>query len=167
MTTIHHLTNKAIAVTGLPEGAYDFRIDFASYTVLSWSNVGEVPDAIQLPEGDWIVLGMANKLTNDQWEEVAKRKSIYSGLVVFKYWNYNHPHGYTFDTATESGHSLLKSKGLHVSNPHTNFECPNQWCENGYIDQGYNEKWRCEYCQENEELEESAELLSNPLILIQ
>jgi len=31
------------------------------------------------------------------------------------------------------------------------FECPNQWCENGYIDQGYNQKWRCDYCQQEED----------------
>ena len=34
------------------------------------------------------------------------------------------------------------------------YECPNQWCEGGYIDGGYGEKWRCEYCQEQEDLEE-------------
>jgi hypothetical protein len=33
------------------------------------------------------------------------------------------------------------------------YECPNQWCEGGYIDQGYNEKWRCDYCQEEEDKE--------------
>lgn len=33
------------------------------------------------------------------------------------------------------------------------FVCPNQWCENGYIDQGYNEKWRCNYCQDQEDSE--------------
>jgi hypothetical protein len=33
------------------------------------------------------------------------------------------------------------------------YECPNQWCEGGYIDQGYNEKWICDYCQEEEDKE--------------
>lgn len=34
---------------------------------------------------------------------------------------------------------------------YNNFECDNQWCENGYIDMGYNEKLRCHFCQENED----------------
>lgn len=33
------------------------------------------------------------------------------------------------------------------------YECPNQWCEGGYIDGGYGDKWRCESCQQKEDNE--------------
>lgn len=81
MTTIHHLTNKAIAVTGLPEGAYEFHYypeddTTNDVSVLEWKEpIQKIGSFIKdsghliMPEGDWRILGFSQDLTEDQKAE--------------------------------------------------------------------------------------------------
>lgn len=48
-------------------------------------------------------------------------------------------------------------KHYHPNDLKKDWECPNQFCEGGYIDWGYGEKARCHDCQENEDMEEDNE----------
>ena len=60
-------------------------------------------------------------------------------------------------SARESFLSLIRSLGWYLwENP----ECPNQFCDNGYIGLGYNEKARCSLCEEVEE-----RVFENPILL--
>lgn len=70
--TITHLNNKAIAVTGLPEGAYISGIQ--GRELYYWSSyggydIGDYPKSIHLPEGNWRILGFAQDLTQVQKAE--------------------------------------------------------------------------------------------------
>lgn len=151
-------TKATILVVDVPEGAQsllDFEI-VTNQSVIPYGKQLGYPDGnyksfpnhgyVDLPAGNWKLLGRANELTEKQL------KQIFPNVIV--------GHRQCFV-------ELLSANGIVLSNPYSNFECPNQWCENGYIDQGYNEYWRCFHCQENEDLEEEAQSkVTNPLILI-
>lgn len=106
--SITHLTEKCIAVK-LPD------------IIMPVFHLEEQPDGQQglrhsygtewvyLPKGSWAILGMSDKLTEEEWKKVVIRWD--SG----KYNDYER-HLARVDTATESGLSLLKSKGIEV--PH-------------------------------------------------
>lgn len=61
----------------------------------------EILDATELPKGDWSLLGIAHDLTEEVWESVLpKARMLY------------------FDTATESGLSLLEANEIYAVNPY-------------------------------------------------
>ncbi len=121
------LLNNFFAVTGLPEDAMFERLK-KSYgdkaTVLFWS-IKSLPFTIHnlqfkvLPEGNWSIIGWSNELSEDWWSEiveVAIHIENYEHMVKDGWWNYlkieGQDHGKAFDTAIESGHSLLTSLSL-------------------------------------------------------
>lgn len=73
--------------------------------------------SITLPPGPWEILDFASKLTEEQWRGIAA--PLWNGY--YDYTLINEPVGnykrLVKDTATESGHSLLKSHGIHLVNP--------------------------------------------------
>lgn len=116
---IHHLTNKSIAVTGLPEETRHIGIGKAKSGRLSLLYSPQdvsLTRSLKLPEGNWTILGRAAELTNDHWEEIVLRKSIYSGLIIFKYMDYVDPKWFRLDDALPSGHSLLKAEEVELFN---------------------------------------------------
>lgn len=67
---------------------------------------------IKLPEGEWQILGISTEVTEGQWRELMLRtKSFLSG--VFPVFHYS-----GFETAKESGLSLLESNGIFSVNPY-------------------------------------------------
>lgn len=63
------------------------------------------------PEGQWQILGLGNQLTEEQWEGVVDSKM--EGRELWKSYETSYT---AFHNATESGLSLLKSKGLKPQN---------------------------------------------------
>lgn len=133
---IHHLTNKAIAVTGLPEGAYISGIQ--GRELYYWSSyggydIGDYPKSIHLPPGNWSILGRSAELTESQKAEYEP---------------------------------LLKAKGLHVSNPYSKPSMSDySFPEDGPTDSmllSVEHDFEFKYAEWR-----SAQLISNPLILIQ
>lgn len=164
--TITQLNKKAIAVTGLPEGAYEFEICTNINTGLKfmvYDGKANTPYKEQLPAGDWRLLGFADDLLSNQIKSIVDHVKLNDGRGrVYK--NYQSVKSDTtewFPGLTKSLHSLLKAKGLHVSNPlgeKPNRSDFNDMTDNHYADSTY--EWRLSKWH-------SAELLTNPLILIQ
>lgn len=79
--TITQLTEKAIAVTGLPQGATGFCIETGClFTGPSSNNDWDLHGRIELPEGNWTILGRAAELTESQkaeYEPLLKAKGLY------------------------------------------------------------------------------------------
>lgn len=162
MTTIHHLTNKAIAVTGLPEGAEawmneSYHVNTVWYKAEGMRN----PKCFDLPEGNWSILGFSQDLKEEDWKRVVAdyggKLFDYDPKEYPSYTDYetiDHPFDSKFfDNATESGCSLLKSKGLYVENPHKHPIYMGTMGDSVFSE--LESKWQ------------SAQLISNPLILIQ
>lgn len=160
------LTPNSIAVTGLPEGAYDFEIkqmgEFFDHhyiltykTPFGWKTFGKrYFDWNTRSEKPLTILGRANELTEEQWREMVERHDLYEGELY-----YNYEGDIFFTSATPSGHSLLKSKGLHVENPFRNPDATNVL---GASPSGSD----YEVLDELREQWQSAQELTNPLILI-
>lgn len=114
---------------------------------------------------NYTILGRAKELTEEQCHEIV------SSYVETEYPDYGSPYEYVVytdgeDTAKSSFGLFLESQGILLENRYSDFECQNQWCEDGYIDEGYNYKQRCNYCQENRDLEEEAQYkVKNPLVI--
>lgn len=73
------------------------------------------------PEGyKYTVLGRALDIDEELCQDILPRKSPYSGLIIFKYLDYESPKAFRLDTATESFHSLLKANGILLENPYGN-----------------------------------------------
>jgi len=69
---------------------------------------------VKLPTGNWRILGTANELTEEQWKEVVE-PSERSGMFKSYKEHFTNPYFFAYDTANESGASLLK---LHkLENP--------------------------------------------------
>jgi hypothetical protein len=83
-------------------------------------------DVVKLPPGQWSKLGMSDKLTEDEWKKVvdwytdsndSSYDPQYNETTYFDvYKDYTTGDEGELETATESGFSLLKSKGIEV--PH-------------------------------------------------
>ena len=71
----------------------------------------------RLPHNDYTLLFLSKEATEDDWENVCD-SDVGGGELDEKTWlewlNYETDE-YSFDTATESGHRLLRSKGLDPS----------------------------------------------------
>src|SRR5688572_23263027 len=103
---IHILNDKAIAVV-VPEHAYDFYIGNGYPAVMYW--IGRELKNIPLPCHGYEIIGLADKLDENQW------KQVISPVKTFGYPSYGAiPLGVYqwFVYAKESGLSLLTSKGL-------------------------------------------------------
>lgn len=110
------LNKKAIAVK-LPDDAHSFEIYennvIGGFCVMYLR--GEPDYACQyspnLPPGQWLILGMSDVLTEEQWEKVV---DIIEGDPAF-YCNYDATN-FREVYAASSGQTLLKSKG--ITTPH-------------------------------------------------
>lgn len=133
MSKITQLNEKAWSVTIPPEGNINNAYLWGSYNQW-WAKYTEmtrpgqfVTREIKLPEGDWRIEGIGERLTEDQWKEIVESQ-VYNAPPVPKddfrkdrqtaYRDYSSDRETRYSkfplllTATESGLSLLKSKGL-------------------------------------------------------
>ncbi len=114
---ITQLTPKAIGVT-VPVDAHSFYlIDAANkdnVQGLFWENDKPSPPWIVLPDGNYSILGLGDKLSEEQWKEVLEGEEVkYAGISVWPdYTKEHHSWEAMPDTAKESGLSLLKSLSL-------------------------------------------------------
>ncbi len=81
-----------------------------------WDTNGS-SNELALPHGHYTLLFLSKEATEDDWENVCD-SDVGGGELDEKTWlewlNYETDE-YSFDTATESGHRLLRSKGLDPS----------------------------------------------------
>lgn len=149
------LTDKTLLVVGLPEKVNKLcTIRPNAILIEVESLLLSIPIPDDWHDGNWQLLGIYPELTEEMAKQVVLE--IYTpNDAANQYENYNGD--YFLDTALESFKSLMEREKCYTVNPYSEFECPNQWCENGYIDQGYGDKWRCNFCQDNEDKEEEAQ----------
>lgn len=108
--TIEH---SGFLLVEVPEKSYGHRLYELNdgWNIECWYN-GYLK-YIQIDGGNYQIIGLAKDLSEDQWKEIAEE--MYLGeRPTGKYENY----GFglpKFETATESGHSLLKSHSLEPS----------------------------------------------------
>lgn len=95
------LVNKRALIT-IPEAGLSWLHYLDEYD-------NDVAQPVEINGTSWSILGMSDKLTEEKWKKVVIRWD--SG----KYNDYER-HLARVDTATESGQSLLKQKGIEV--PH-------------------------------------------------
>lgn len=103
-----------ILIVPVPEDARGFRIHIEKvdwlffWTKTGWDDI----DSQQLPPGTWRIVGRFKELTEDDWHKIIGgqlKQMPYPDFELVFNW---------FDTATESGMSLLRSKGIDPeSNP--------------------------------------------------
>jgi hypothetical protein len=121
---IVQLTDNAIAVT-FPEGSWNYDLyqqgDQIELGYLHSFNKGKVKKGfIQLPLGNWSILGLSTQLSEEDWEKVVREKFWIGGFgwmytnytdevtLANEIWKRTGP----FKTAAESGATLLASKGI-------------------------------------------------------
>lgn len=98
----------------VPDDATDFRIDYASYVVLSWSNeTGS--DAFRLDNCRYKILGKATELTEEQCADIMPGEDI--GLLGMVFKNYINPSD-PFCDAKQSFKSFMHSLECYSVNPY-------------------------------------------------
>lgn len=120
---ITQLNKKAIAVTGLPANYSPVGIDNFSLPkritligVVHPANKDAHKHWIDLPEGNWTIIGRAAELTEEDWKRVVECSTDIPGVTIFKDYDNDCWFDYSMG-ASESGHSLLKAEGLELLNP--------------------------------------------------
>lgn len=117
------LTEKVIAVE-VPKGSKNIFVSHwpKSNPELMYLTRKDNPVSVKLTHGVKYSLIGVTPLLEEQWKEVVKTEvvGIYDEddnieRYDYLYKNYSNPRGYNKLTATESGLSLLESKGLDVN----------------------------------------------------
>lgn len=113
------LTDKAIAM-GVHEDFVEFELANDGRTLVATDIEGQSGFLEYLPEGPWKILGLGKDLTEEQWREVVETVSGWSKVIYYNYSasgrDYRDTVEAAFDNTTESGLSLLRSKGLQGDN---------------------------------------------------
>lgn len=121
---IHKLTDKARGMT-VPKDSWGYDLyqegNLKSVGYFLSFKEGKAQQSFNyLPFGEWKILGLGRDLTEDQWREVVETVSGWSKVVYYNYSasgrDYRDIVEAAFDNATESGTSLLRSKGLQGEN---------------------------------------------------
>lgn len=114
-------------------------------TLSYWS--GKTVLQIELPPGFWQLLGIATEIPESIWQGVVEpRWDYYKNYLAPEDGNVGSYKRLVCDTATKSAMSLLEKHEVYSEQP----DCPNQWCDGGKIDIGYNEYLSCELCEKAE-----------------
>lgn len=113
-----------LLVGGFPEGSKDFGICMIKNgrTIISWhepvNEVGRGMDfsyEVKSFNGLWEIIGKGNEITEEVWAQILVKEDLYWEM---SYRRYPEPgqelafQEHIADTATESGHSLIKSHGM-------------------------------------------------------
>lgn len=128
MSKITTLNEKAIAIE-IPDFVDRIiEVNNSGNKIIFWDDCGSLE--LDLPEGEWSKLGIPEDIEEEQWKGIVDYKEglpytdfenkkgtpYYSDYEkpLFLPPNWNDPVGHELklNTATESGFSLLKSKGL-------------------------------------------------------
>jgi len=105
----------------VPGGAYGFEVYmvYLKKRLAWWENglIGSSQEACDLPKANWQIISKASEITEEQAKGIVERD--YFDGIGYQYANYNIERKWTFglrkNTALESFHSLLKSKGMKPS----------------------------------------------------
>lgn len=114
MPTIKNLTEDTAAVVGLTAGNEDYVIDgyYLNHYKLWASNAHIDLPVVDLPPGQWSIVGWSDELTEEQAQLICH--SIFGRY--YKDFMSKETEGYaptwTLETATESFASLLRSHGI-------------------------------------------------------
>lgn len=160
MTHSVKLGNRELLFVGLPKDANPIMMrDVNNYMVpVDVLFCKQNDTVITLPiTYEWQPLGLVVQIAEEELERVMPK-------MIDRYMDFMDSkivETYSL-SASESLLSLMSRENIHLSSEFDDFECPNQWCENGYIDQVYGDKWRCDYCQANEDKQEEAQSRTFP-----
>ena len=157
------LTDKTVLVVGLPEGTKEFKlVNFprAGLYLKQTDSKNLNGFDYKLPKGDWQLVGIHPELTEEECAMVVEGGFCSTnGMNLYECYLKEDEIN---TTAKEAFDTLMQKLECYTVNPYGNFECQNQWCENGYINQGYGDKWRCDFCQDNEDKLDEAEQATFP-----
>lgn len=155
-------TGKAtIVVVELPTGATNVVVRQNDAQSDVWYDLDGVSHMVSLPHGQWKHAGQPSQLTEEDWKGIIDQKietdidetevsTTSKDIEIVYFYDYvNKTFFGDCDTATESGLSLLKANGVVLDYDFD--DCPNDFCENGRIDMGYNESMTCFICEEAQE----------------
>lgn len=100
-------------VGGLPKGAIAIRFD-KDFNAASYQMPGMTKTKFRerLPPGNWQLLGKPGSVTEEKWKGVIEMYPIVESYVYYK-----DTVPYLFDTATESGLSLIECECFDYQNP--------------------------------------------------
>ncbi len=120
MISLTTLTPNAMAVTGMPEDANSLSVSLNRLQYCTKDKDSDfIPQYLNLPQGSWRILGVAETVTEEAWKKVVQSLPSVFGLNSdFK--DYMKPYQigktqYTFTSATESAHSLLQSNNVPLT----------------------------------------------------
>lgn len=108
---VTQLIERVLAVK-VPEGEsarYARVMDGFADQHLSFEN-----DYVMLPPGQWEIIGRASEIDESGWQKIVENISF---VKIPKYRNHEVPEK-PFGSATEAGHSLLRSKRIFLFNPY-------------------------------------------------
>lgn len=122
MTQFTH-GNRTYLFVEVPEGATSFYVceHGIEYTIQGVMTF--MPLCITIPQGDWKIFGVVKDLMEEQWSSILPKIETQGNLVGKTVYHHldnrfkKQGHFYT-SSALEAGHSLIRSKGLHVENPY-------------------------------------------------
>lgn len=134
---VEHKTEKGVILfVKVPEVASNLTqpkvgmVDLYFQTKIKSKDEEDNHISVTLPDVGFQLIALTTDITEEQAEMMVGIGEVWGSLRLFK--------------------SLMQHLQVYEVNPFDEFECTNQWCEDGYINQGYGEKWRCDFCQENE-----------------
>ena len=134
-------------------------IDIPDHHVANITHIAPGLDTLTIQDvrtGDYVfgingifkAAGHPSKLTEEDWKGIVDfftTDEDFGKEDVFRDYSGKN----FFDTATESGLSLLRANGVVM---YYDFDdCANPFCEDGRIDMGYNESMTCSLCEEAQE----------------
>ena len=104
-------TAEKIWMAKITKRKLTYRCDRITYGMLGWAEV-----EIKLPPGQWSIVGIGSQLNEDMWNGIVERLRDSKGFDGYK----NYSEWFTvfeenFNTATESGLSLLAAQGKKPS----------------------------------------------------
>lgn len=104
-----------LLVDDLPRDAKDFVIDGELFFKAHFFGLNSISRMVKLPPGQWEIIGKGNEITEEVWAQILVKEDLYWEM---SYRRYPEPgqelafQEHIADTATESGHSLIKSHGM-------------------------------------------------------
>lgn len=102
---------KHLFFVEVPAGAINFRLEKYLIPNALMYQLPTHTGVLNLPSGQYQILGKSTELSNPQIEDICERMSPYPGLVIFFYMNYL-TGKFDFDIVQESYLSLLQANGV-------------------------------------------------------
>lgn len=106
---------RVLVVGGLPTDAFDMKVAKNRIYYKVWWDYNNDPNVV-IQKGNWQLLGKLSEITEEQWKGIVHSyKTMLQGSDTIYFKNYKTEGG--FDTATESGLSLIECECFDYQNP--------------------------------------------------